>query len=162
MSSHHCLSQFCWSLGGVKPKQVLHEVPQNAGEAGHSPHSSIPGKVNCLCLDLCSILTLSKCRLYVQDDTGEKKQFFPFCCWVILKFFILLGCWNFLSGLQSSPEVFLFMDSCLIVELHVRTEAGVSCSASLVMSLPKYISNNIPFRRETSDSSLTLKEKSIA
>lgn len=34
------------TLGGVKPKQVLHVIPKKAGETGHSPCSPFPGEGN--------------------------------------------------------------------------------------------------------------------
>ena len=119
------MCQFCWSLGGVKLKCVLHVVPQQPGKAGPSPCTSFPGEGSSLYMGH-SLLEPSSAGM--GDGMTQAKwscSSFPFCV-VVLKFLVLLGCWNFLSGLQSSPGLFLLIDSCLIVQLCGQMEAGAS------------------------------------
>lgn len=102
-------------LGRMKPKWDLHAVPQKAGEAGCSPHSSFPGEKNSLWLEY-FLLILSKADLGDWDEVVFLfilcSYYWVFCSTVLLKF------------LQQTPELFLFRDSCQIVDLWGMMQLG--------------------------------------
>ena len=126
--SHLHTSQLCQFLGGVKSRSVLCVVYWNL-----VTHPTLP---------FLARGTLSRwgavpawgmgwCR---QNETIVPSLFL----WLFSGFFALLYCWSFLRGLQSSPKLFLFLDSCLIIDLFEGCWLGSSTLPSCwLTSLPQ-------------------------
>lgn len=107
-------SQFCWSWGLVKLKWVPHVVHWEAGEAGGSsplPHSWW-GELFPAREFLFSPEQYGPGRL---DEAGKWSFPSPPFCATILRF--LFHCFAEVFFLMDPPELFLFVDSCLIVDL---------------------------------------------
>ena len=106
VSSRLYMSQLYQSLDGVKLKQVLHEVPQKAGEAGYSLCSPYSGRRNSFWLKSC-FWTLSNAGLKDGALQAKWRCFsFTFCVVIFRVFFffgcfavVVLLCWSFLTGL---------------------------------------------------------------
>lgn len=112
----------CWPLGGVKPKQVSHAVPWNPGEAGSLPvlppwwGNPRPGG----CPFAVRTLQAHRVTLFLLFLCGYSQVICSLCC--------------VLSGLWALPELFLCLDSHLIVGLCYEGGSWVSYFTILAMS----------------------------
>lgn len=109
-------------------------VPHKAGEAGRSLHSPFSGEVNSFWLRS-FLLALSNadfgdgmmqtkcsCSFYILEELFS--EFLFYCIAEVFK-----------VDSRPPPELFLFVDSCIIVDLYGEMETGLSYLAILGVSL---------------------------
>ena len=113
-------------------KRGLCVGPQKTGEAGHSPHSSSPCEGELFLIGKFP-LDAQQCWLGEWDDICKKKlSSFPFCA-VLLKFLFHWVTKVSYVDSQTLPELFLFMDSCITVDLCWGTEARLLCHLGSIL-----------------------------